>query len=1049
MTKPNPLLLIKGIFVALIIGVSAYLYQYEPTRQPSDPDGIVNSNGTVSTFKIDEAQAINGDIMNSLGVQDNPHARNDFDVLRLRSPRTNLIPDNIRQKEVTFTKSIPVSSGYALKSKTLKNARTEAFNFINRGPDNVGGRTRALAFDMNDPSGNTILAGGVSGGMWRSINGGDSWTRTTRRDQFPSVTALVQDPRPGRQNEWYHGTGEVTGNSANGNGGAFYRGDGIYRSINSGQSWEIVPGTATGDITITNNEFRIVNAMVIDQTNLVEDEIYAAVIDGIIRTTDGFQTYEFVLGDPANLSLHTEVAITSTGRLYATVSDQPNGSTGNIDNGIWTSTDGINWTEIDPPAGAATSGYQRTSIGISPSNENIVYFLRTEFAGNDHSLFRYDASTGAIEDRSDAIPQSDGPIGEFDTQNSYDQYVKVHPDNSDVVYLGVVNLYRSTNGFANTSETQWIGGYSEFINAQDRIGIYQNHHPDQHALIFFPNNSNRMISSHDGGLSVTDNNLETNVTQLTDQSGAVADEIVVEWTELNNGYLTTQFYALANNKYIAGDALVMGGMQDNMTQAALDSSPTTEWIQLFGGDGAFCDVTYNSILASAQFAQIVRYSFNEETGQQEDVRNINPPGAGDTPFLFVNPLTTDLVSPNKAFVAGRGLIYYTLDLRTFPSGSDWLTLGSVILNPSENVSAMTSSVTPANQLFFGTTFGRVYRADDTNDIPVNVVEITGDNFPTGGFINCIAVDRRDSDNIFVVFSNYDILSVFQTTDGGITWNAVSGNLEENPDGSGNGPSIRWMEIMPNGSGNIYLLGTSAGLYSTETLNGMNTVWNQEGANTIGNVVVDMLRVRPVEGLVSVATHGNGVFEARMDVPLQASIFKSNTPCEGNRITIFGNGATSEVSNDFNLTYEWFVDGQQIANLNSRAILTDGNPGSYQMRLTNTRTGESALSNVIDIEYIYDDFCGSVITDLENQIAFDEITIFPNPTSDLVNLALTDDFDGNTQVSIYDFNGRIVTTQSADRIGDQLTFDISEQPSGYYFVIAEDNDSRVVRRFVKD
>ncbi|HYF03334.1 MAG TPA: T9SS type A sorting domain-containing protein, partial [Patescibacteria group bacterium] len=108
-----------------------------------------------------------------------------------------------------------------------------------------------------------------------------------------------------------------------------------------------------------------------------------------------------------------------------------------------------------------------------------------------------------------------------------------------------------------------------------------------------------------------------------------------------------------------------------------------------------------------------------------------------------------------------------------------------------------------------------------------------------------------------------VISLFSTMDGGATWTAVAGNLEQNANGSGNGPSTRWMEILPVGEGTMYLVGTSTGLYSTAYLDGNSTVWVQEGASNIGNVVVEMLDSRESDGLVVAATHGVGVYSANI------------------------------------------------------------------------------------------------------------------------------------------------------------------------------------------
>jgi hypothetical protein len=113
-----------------------------------------------------------------------------------------------------------------------------------RGPYNIGGRTRALGIDITDES--VILAGGVSGSMWRTSDGGSTWVNTTNPASIHNSTCLVQDTRPGQEDTWYYGTGEITGNSAGGSGGSPYRGDGLFKTTDNGQSWFLLPATATG-----------------------------------------------------------------------------------------------------------------------------------------------------------------------------------------------------------------------------------------------------------------------------------------------------------------------------------------------------------------------------------------------------------------------------------------------------------------------------------------------------------------------------------------------------------------------------------------------------------------------------------------------------------------------------------------------------------------------------------------------------------------------------------------------------------------------------------
>ena len=194
----------KGFLALLLVGFSFFIGDL--TKLPSNP-GLPNSSSSES------------------GEEGGPTSRLEFDWLRLKSPHSNTIPIGIERRALEFSKTIPIRRDISGGLKRSKGFETP-LEWNSRGPYNVGGRTRALAIDVSDS--NTFIAGGVSGGIWRSNDIGKTWEKMTKSDQLHSVSSIAQDPREGYNNIWYAGTGEARGNSA-GDGGAPFRGVGIYK----------------------------------------------------------------------------------------------------------------------------------------------------------------------------------------------------------------------------------------------------------------------------------------------------------------------------------------------------------------------------------------------------------------------------------------------------------------------------------------------------------------------------------------------------------------------------------------------------------------------------------------------------------------------------------------------------------------------------------------------------------------------------------------------------------------------------------------------------
>ncbi|WP_282079777.1 T9SS type A sorting domain-containing protein [Aquimarina algiphila] len=793
-------------------------------------------------------------------IMEDVEARANYDYQRLKNPYSNEIPSGIRDAELKFTNKIAVGNdskqAIANKAKSSKAGRFSYWQ--NRGPYNVGGRTRALAIDRTNE--NIILAGGVSGGLWRSTNGGESWRKVTNRRQSPSITCIIQDPRPGQHNTWYYGSGERFGNSA-GTGGGFFRGTGIFKSTNGGRTWRLLDATNDNDV-VSIGAFDIINSIDI---NPVNGDVYVGTWNGVYRSQNGGNSFEEVLvGGRDNT---TEVEITPGGRIYATID-----SGGDPNNGYFTTIDGNTWTEITPDL--LPADYGRTVMEIDPSDENIVYFFTQNLSeGGPAFLLKYDATAApeeAYTDLSANLPTTiGGPVGNLNLQGGYNMVVKVSPADPNLMFVGGTNIYRSTTGFTTPAgQESWIAGYSP----RNNVDTYPDQHPDQHALIFYPSNPNKVLTGSDGGVAVTED-----ITTTTSQFEPV------DWISLNQGYLTTQPYHVSFDPDANSDDL-LAGFQDNSTWYTNSTDPTASWVDLFGGDGSYSAIADagRTRYVSSQRGRVHRLNY-DEAGELVSFSRVQPSGASG--FGFIAPFILDPNNDNIMYMPAGNRIWRNNNLDEIPSISsignsvfagaptnvNWVNLPNSDTPAGSSITALDVSKYPvANRLYYGTNQGGIYKMNNANIDGQDAIDIsTGKGFPEGGYVNDINIDPSDADRVIVTFSNYGIPSLFLTTDGGDTWTNISGNLEENPDGTGNGPSVRSTAFFGGSQGffgarlqKVYVA-TSTGLYYTNRLNGERTRWIKESF-AIGNSVTDEVRTRK-DGFIAVASHGSGLYSARFPV----------------------------------------------------------------------------------------------------------------------------------------------------------------------------------------
>ena len=820
-----------------------------------------------------------------------PKERMKLERMMLADPATGKIPDGIRLRSIEFAQTLPGSYSKMKNS----NASTLANKWNRRGPHFTGGRTRALGIDVLDE--NVIIAGGVSGGLWRSTDGGATWQKTTRPDQLPSVSCLAQDTRQGKENIWYAGTGEIIGNSAD------IHGDGIYKTTDGGKSWLLLENTKTDRPGTWDNKFEYVWRVVVDHTAPVDQDIvYAATaLGGIYRSTDGGEEWAAVLAGYGNdYSIFTELDITPSGALYATMSEYSPGQSSRV-SGIFRSEDGTNWVNITPEFMPGQS--RRIVLAHAPSDENQVYFLaETPDAGKLTTNSRGDSiwtsiwkytyvsgdgtgEGGIWENRAEFIPKPEKVRWHMNPQFSYNLVIAVKPDDPNTVFIGGTNLYRSTDGFTSDNWTLIGGTCPDPDDECEYHYRYPEHHADIHAVTFLPSDPNIMFPGTDGGVHKT--------------SDVMAPRI--EWENLNIGYYTTQFYGVAIDHAEGASDEIIGGTQDNGTMYTYTNDINVPYTFPSRGDGLTClirdggGIYYTSQNTSTNPVKVKIWRVQlDETGNILTKTRIDPEGGRD--FIWNNPIILDKNDDRIMYVGGGHYVWRNSNVDEIPfvdsdenTTINWDSLthtrtdtSNPIVTKSSVITAMDVSKDPANVLYYGTSTGEVFRINGANEGDPEVINITGDRFQTA-FCSNIHVDPDNADDVLVTFSNYGVISIFHSTDGGESWTPVSGNLEQYPTGVGDGPGVYWVETIKIDGEKLYLAGTTTGLYFTTDLDGEYTIWQQEAAEEIGNMIVRMIDVRHHDNYVAVGTHGAGIFDARItSLPPKPQSPSLREPADGTR-----------------------------------------------------------------------------------------------------------------------------------------------------------------------
>ncbi|WP_298882535.1 T9SS type A sorting domain-containing protein [uncultured Polaribacter sp.] len=724
--------------------------------------------------------------------------------------------------------------------------KSSANSYISRGPSNLGGRTRAFAVDISDATSNTMLSGGISSGLFRTTDGGASWTKVTPQGQIHNVSALAQDPRVGFQNIWYYATGEFSGNSAS-LGNTPYNGQGVWKSTDSGQSWTILPGTDS-DFQTFDSSFDYTSAL---EVHPVTGDLFIATSDEIFRY-DGVNFNSEL--KPSGTS-HTDVVITPSGKVY--VSFAGNSSL----EGVWASPNGNgSWTQIaknGTPADWSATG--RIVLGEAASNDGMVYALYVNGkSGIEADLWQYNSTTSTWTNYSSKLPDEAGGDSDgndpFAVQGGYDLVVSVKPDNENFVTIGGTNIYKIANITTDATFSR-IGGY------KDNTGYtsYNNHHPDIHSLEFDPNNNNVFYSGTDGGIHKT-----LDITSLG-----------ITWISLNNNYTTYQYYHVTLDP-LSGSNIVIGGAQDNgTTMGGTDAglADNTSMNSIAGGDGVAVGIARRDSDTELQlflgFQQGPIY-----TNYPSGYREITPTDAASgssakfVTYFYLDPDNNDLL-----YYGSKNTLFKTDDATNVDSDS-WVNAGFLPSFEVINTIATTRGTYDASTSFMlvGGGKGGVFKVNDpknaTSVSTATNITPTGANTNFGTNVSDIAIHPTNPDIVLVTYANYGINNIYLTTNATSatpTWTLVERNLDKH--------SIRSAAITQVGSDIVYFVGTARGLYSSTDPTSID--WQMEGADDIGLALISGLAYRPADNKLLIGTHGNGMFETTVGGTLSTNDFNSN------------------------------------------------------------------------------------------------------------------------------------------------------------------------------
>ncbi len=609
------------------------------------------------------------------------------------------------------------------------------------------GRINCISFHPADT--NTFWVGAASGGLWKTVNGGASWTVLNDNMDVLGVSDIGIPSDYAATSTIYLATGDKDGGSMwSLEGGQVNDNEsvGIMKSTNGGTTWYKT------SLTFTPDQHNIVSRILIHPTST--NILWASTSTGIYKSTDYGENWaklangyvmdmEFRPGDPNTIYAST-MSYSAAPGIYKTT------------NG------GTNWFALT--TGLAVSDY-RVDLAVTPANPNFIYAISCNQTSGLGKILRSNNGGTSFTtvytggNNKSLLGWYSNASGTNEGQGTYDLAIAVSPVDTYTVYIGGVNTHKSTNG----------GGAWFCVNCWTSSATYNKNgapvvHADHHMLSFRPG-SNALFETNDGGVYKTYN------------GGA-------SWTDLTDGIVPSQIYRVSTGQKTSSEVLC--GLQDNGTKLYSAAS----WSDVTGGDGMDCLVDFtNNNVQYATYAEGTIYRTTNHWAASSDIT----PGTAGTGH-WVTPLAMNPVN-SKSIYAGYADLWKSVN-----QGTNWTKIST--MNTTDKLRAI--AVAPSDTQ-------RIYVSDPnqiwkTTNGGTGWSEITG-SLPTGGnSITYIAVKNDDPNTVWITLGGYDNQRVFETTNGGTSWINISAGLP-------NLPVMSIVQNKQNTATNELYVGTDRGVYT--------------------------------------------------------------------------------------------------------------------------------------------------------------------------------------------------------------------------------------------